>query len=386
MKKLYLALVLTALVVLFAGSALAADIAIDAVNFPDANFRNTLVAKYPAWAGDGALTPAEIAAVNSIFIDNSNISSFKGLEFFTALEYLDVSQNPVTFLDISKNTNLLAFRCAECGLSALDVSKNTKLTGLDCADNTLSSLNVSNLIDLDYLDCTNNALGALDISKNTKLIELYTANNKLTALDISKNTNLIMLYAHNNKLTNLDISNNTKLTNLIASNNSLTSLDTSKNNNMGSIKCLNQVRTITITEYPDSSYTVKAAPYVVKFADLDPNIDPAKIANLNGAVLDAANKTFTNVVPGTDITYKYLFNCPLPTDPKSIPQAKAACYMDVTIIVKGVKGTLPPAPPVPPVVSAPKTGDNTPLALYIGIALSAVLLSSWAYTKRRKNN
>ena len=404
MKKLQLALIVAALVILFAGSAFAANIAIDAVNFPDVKFREVLAVRYPDWAGDYSITPEELADVKNLFIINAGISNLKGLEFFTALEFLDVGQNPLTSLDISKNTNLISFSCEGCGLSALDVSKNTNLLGFGCGDNNLSYLDISKNSQLVGLSCRSNKLTSLNVSKNSLLEYLDANNNKLSTLDLSKNPVLEYLDVSSNKFANLDISKNTKLQQLTARNNSLIALDVSKNPELYYTLCTEQVRTITITEYPDSSYTVKGAPYTVKFADIDPNMNPAKIKDLSGAVLDAAGRAFTNVAPGTNITYNYMLTCldkksvkpaaapkflssyvkpnSLPADakPKLPPDFDAPCYMDVTIIVKGAKGTLPLDPP-----TVPKTGDNTPLALYIALAVAALAVVAFAlYQKRKK--
>ena len=80
-------------------------IAINAANFPDANFR-TVVSTFDK-NGDGKLNEAEIAAVTAIYCDKKNISSLKGIECFTALTTLWCYGNQLTALDVSKNTALM---------------------------------------------------------------------------------------------------------------------------------------------------------------------------------------------------------------------------------------------------------------------------------------
>ena len=172
---------------------------IDATNFPDENFRYYLLRL--SEGGDGILTEAEIKGITRIYVSYGNISSLKGIEYFTALTELFCSNNQLTVLDVSKNTAL------------------------------------------DYLDCGNNQLTALDVSKNTALTELWCDNNQLTALDVSKNTALIRLFCHDNQLTALDVSKNTALTRLECYDNQLTALDVSKNTALTDLWCdCNQIK------------------------------------------------------------------------------------------------------------------------------------------------
>ena len=82
------------------------------------------------------------------------------------------------------------------------------------------------------MDVSDNKLTNLDISKNVKLTKLYVSDNKLTNLDISKNVNLTIVDAYKNKLTGLDTRKNVNLEQLRVYNNELTSLDVSNNINL----------------------------------------------------------------------------------------------------------------------------------------------------------
>ncbi len=151
---------------------------INNTNFPDATFRN--------YVGDfdqntnGYLTENEINVVTDISVPLMNITSLKGIEYFTALTTLDCNSNKLT---------------------ALDVTKNTALENLICVGNQLSALNVANCTTLYTLDCSENKLTTLDVTKNTALQMLYCNDNQLTALDMTANTSLSTLYCHGNKIT-----------------------------------------------------------------------------------------------------------------------------------------------------------------------------------------
>lgn len=120
------------------------SIAIDATNFPDENFRNYLLSK--SYGSDGVLTEDEINGVTTIELNNKQISSLKGIEYFTALTQLECYDNQLTTLDVSKNTALTELRCHNNQLTTLDVSKNTSLTLLVCLSNHINGVNMDNLI------------------------------------------------------------------------------------------------------------------------------------------------------------------------------------------------------------------------------------------------
>ena len=155
----------------------AQTIEINETNFPDENFRKYLFEQN--YGKDGRITNEEIKYITSIDVFSKNISSLKGIEFFTALTFLDCTAN---------------------SLALLDVSHNTALTGLYCTDNQLTSLDVSNNISLLYLDCVFNNLTSLDVSNNTVLTMLRCNNNRLTSLDVSNNTALTSLSFYGNHI------------------------------------------------------------------------------------------------------------------------------------------------------------------------------------------
>ena len=234
------------------------DIAINEENFPDENFRTFL--KEQPYGEDDFLTEEEINSITMIDVSNKHIKSLEGIEFFTALVYLNCSGNLLTSLDVSKNAALTGLDCHSNQLTNLDVSKNKALTSLDCYANKLTSLDVSNntaltnltcrynqLTSLDVsnnmalteLGCQGNQLTSLDVSKNMALTGLWCPDNQLTSLDVSKNTALTLLSCYSNQLKSLDVSKNTALTRLFCYNNQLTSLDVSKNTALTGLLCYN---------------------------------------------------------------------------------------------------------------------------------------------------
>ena len=154
------------------------ELAINATNFPDANFRNYLLGQ--SYGKDGVLTEEEIMGITSIDVWNKNITSLEGIEHFTALQELNCYSNRLTALDVSKNTALRFLYCYNNQLTTLNVSGCTNLEGLNCSDNLLTTLDVSNNTKLEVLECYSNRLTALDVSKNTALAIVFCYHNQLT--------------------------------------------------------------------------------------------------------------------------------------------------------------------------------------------------------------
>ena len=173
-------------------------------NFPDKAFREYL--KQFDIKKDNKLVPAERKAVTEISVINQNITTLKGIEYFRKLETLSCSDNQLTSLDVSKNTELQKLYCDGNQLTSLEVGENTVLDTLHCYNNQLTSLDVSKNTNLTLLYCDSNQLTSLDVSQNTALQELYCDSNQLTSLDVSQNNKLEKLYCSENQLTSLKLS------------------------------------------------------------------------------------------------------------------------------------------------------------------------------------
>lgn len=172
-------------------------------NFPDEAFREYL--KKFDINHDNKLASAE-RNVTEISVINQNITTLKGIEYFRKLKTLSCSDNQLTSLDVSKNTELQKLYCDGNQLTSLEVGENTVLDTLHCYNNQLTSLDVSRNSALQWLSCYKNKLTSLDVSQNTALQELYCDSNQLTSLDVSQNNKLEKLYCSENQLTSLKLS------------------------------------------------------------------------------------------------------------------------------------------------------------------------------------
>jgi Leucine-rich repeat (LRR) protein len=117
----------------------------------------------PTNLGDGVynnlVLTSKISVVDSLDISSLNINNLQGLENFTALEYLDCSENEfIQQLDVSQNTLLKRLKCQFNNIEVLNVINNTELDTLLCNNNLLSKLSIKNGGNalLEFFDATSN--------------------------------------------------------------------------------------------------------------------------------------------------------------------------------------------------------------------------------------
>ena len=131
---------------------------------------------------------------------NEKIASVKGLEKLTNLTYLNLDNNYLSSIDVSKNTALKFLYLDNNNLTNIDVSTNIALKDLRLYYNNLSSIDVSKNTALTTLDLSFNNISSIDVSTNTALTHLYLSDNNLSSIDLSNNPALTYLYLHNNSL------------------------------------------------------------------------------------------------------------------------------------------------------------------------------------------
>jgi Leucine-rich repeat (LRR) protein len=193
---------------------------------PDSKFEEKLIAlKIDRDGLNGKVKTESISEITNLDISVSSISDLTGIQDFTSLKQLYVSNNMLTTADFSKNILLTTLSIYSNKLTTIEVSKNIALTSLDCGRNNVSNIDVTKNINLNYLDLSNNKLNTIDITKNTKLIRFVAYENALVSLDISNNTELQDIYCYNNQIRTLDLSKLTKLKSINATNNKLVNVN-----------------------------------------------------------------------------------------------------------------------------------------------------------------
>lgn len=223
-----LALALAALALPAGAFALGQDVDINETNFPDQIFRGWLLDKgnLNGMGADGVLTSGELAQITVLDLSGLGIGDLTGISHFTALERLNVNNNRLTSLDVSKNTRLTSLYCATNALGHLDVTGCPELVDLNCERNRLTELNLAGNPKLVQLYCRHNSLTQLDVSRNLELVFIETFDNSLTSFDCSMLKKLEFLHIDYNKLTTLNMSGNPALkdSGFVAANNHLDTL------------------------------------------------------------------------------------------------------------------------------------------------------------------
>ena len=310
------------------------DVAIDATNFPDENFRTFVSEKFDK-NHDGILSRGELNRVGGIDVSRKEIATLQGIEHFKMLETLDCTKNKLTALDVSHNTRLTEIKCRKNQITNLDVSKNPQLEELSCAENQMWALVVSenpalrrlycgenhltdlvlNNPELTTLFCNTNQLTTLDLSGSPNLETLGCYSNKIAALDVSRNPALKEILCDRNKLTSLDVTNNSALEELECTENKLTELIVGKNPALNKIKCeknrltnLDLKANASITEFDgtDQEYDISAdgstLTYDLKL--LPGSFDGAKASGWAGGSVSGDTLTLDTTKPDK-VTYEY---------------------------------------------------------------------------------
>ncbi|NVK63233.1 MAG: T9SS type A sorting domain-containing protein [Flavobacteriales bacterium] len=188
--------ILIALVLVFSG------VNAQNVNIPDTNFKAYLVGNSQINTnGDSEIQVSEAnACTETILCSGMGISDLTGIEAFTSIYYLQCSNNNLTSLDVSNNSNLTYLLCWSNQLTSLDVSSNVNLVNLSVAFNLITSLDLSHNTALTTLNVKENQISNLDISENVNLNNINVRNNELMSLNLANgnNENFILLSTLNN--------------------------------------------------------------------------------------------------------------------------------------------------------------------------------------------
>lgn len=201
---------------------------------------------------DDYVVTANISDVVNLPLQNGTIEDMTGIEDFDALQTLTVSNNNLTELSLTENTNLEELSCGDNNLVSLDISQNVNLVDLSCADNQLTNLDISNNTSLQFLFAGDNQLQNIDLSNNISLREVFLFNNPLDDLDVSSNTNLEHLDITDTNIVNIDINQNPNLIYLDISDNNINEIDLSQNLQLFMIRADNtNIETLNTSSNPN---------------------------------------------------------------------------------------------------------------------------------------
>lgn len=131
---------------------LSRGIPIDRDHFPDDAFRAFVANSYDT-NKDGYLNSSEISEAERLIYRDSNVRSLQGIEYLTALNYIDLHETSITELDLSNNT----------ALQTVHGSWNEQLVSVTLGKNSVLSL----------LHFPNSPIPLLDISGCPLIVDAY---------------------------------------------------------------------------------------------------------------------------------------------------------------------------------------------------------------------
>lgn len=181
---------------------------------------------------EATVTKADLANVEYLYCVGEKIEDTTGIEQLTGLQSINLGENKITSIDLSKNTNLVSVSLYDNKLSSIKLPETNNIEYLDLQKNNLSSIDLSKLTSLKRLSIANNNLSSLDVSKNNSLQMLYAASNNLSSINLDNNIQINMLDLYNNSISSIDLSKLTALNYLNLSLNNLKDIDLSKNINL----------------------------------------------------------------------------------------------------------------------------------------------------------
>lgn len=171
-------------------------IAVNSETFPDPVFRQYIIDNF---APDALLTTSQQLYVGDITIDNMNISSLQGIEFFPNLANLRCSGNPISQLVLSSH-NLLNLFITNTQISSLDIGSQPNLSFLDISSCPIQTIDLSLFPKLHVLYCDNTELTSLNIQVCPALEFLSCSSCHIPEIDLtglSVNTNSAVQYLNN---------------------------------------------------------------------------------------------------------------------------------------------------------------------------------------------
>lgn len=211
------------------------------------------------------LRDEEIDKIKELNLYAYYISDLSGIQKFTSLKKLNISDNNLSNIDTIKNTNL------KNTIESLNINNNkldnNQILELECIVNLkelyISGLNFSNnstnlnflnsIVGLKALDISNNSFNSLENLNVGNLEFLNISNNEIEDISLLKNNNKInTLVLNYNKLDDEDVEDLVTIINLKA-------LGIAGNNitKLGNIKNLTNLEELTISENTCSNFDLK---------------------------------------------------------------------------------------------------------------------------------
>ena len=188
---------------------------------------------------DDSVKTAKINKISSLKLESwsNKINDITGIEDFIGLYKLEIYNQNITSIDVSKLQSLTRLYISNNKLTSLDLSELTGLRDVAAQNNEISEVIFpSEYSSLSTIEIMNNNLTSIDISKLNYLYQINIGSNAITEIDASHNQFLNALLADYCSLNSVDVSNATKLKTLRLYRNNLRNLNIEDNPNITELK------------------------------------------------------------------------------------------------------------------------------------------------------
>ncbi len=187
---------------------------VNEVNFPDPKFRQCIkevLANLDHWNPSDAWIPknCEFRVVRLNY--PVGITSVEGIEYLTDLAVLDITNNPIQQLDLSKNKKLHTLTLKSLQLQSIDFSSNPDLDHVAIENCSFNEVDFSQNPELSNLTIRETNITSLNLENNPDIWKLILADIPLTTLDVSNLSKLGLLYITGTQIETLDLSQNKAL-------------------------------------------------------------------------------------------------------------------------------------------------------------------------------
>ncbi|MFB3388004.1 hypothetical protein [Flavobacterium sp. LAR06] len=194
------------------GSSTSRTAAFVSTYVPDAAFRTAIVNMGAAQDANPGDQWVEVDTTRGgLYLAGLGITDLTGINGFTGLKQLIVSQNNLTTINVSGLANLEWIECQQNLLTTLNLTANTKLQQVWCHLNQLTSLVLPSSPTLFGVWCYGNQLTTLNLNNNTGITQLFIQGNQLTSFNFAPFVNIEQMNVSSNKWVTLNFNSNNKI-------------------------------------------------------------------------------------------------------------------------------------------------------------------------------
>lgn len=161
---------------------------------PDDAFEQHLIDEGYDTVMDDYVYTHRIDDIDYLFMNDLGIADLTGIQDFEALETLHCSDNSLTTIDVTNNTNLSQLYCSHNNLTILDITTLSDLFILECSYNDISTLDLSNNLLLEHIGIGSTLIESLDLSNQSNITWFEAINGQLESLNLENGNNNVITY------------------------------------------------------------------------------------------------------------------------------------------------------------------------------------------------